>query len=198
MHQGGLPSSLESLAICRCEKLISRRMALGLQGLHSLRSFTISNHDEELESFPEEALLPPNLTDFTIGYLPNLKSLNGKGFQPLTSLKNLSIWSCHSLDCLLEDVLPTSLYQLQISCCCFLKERYGNEKGEGRVKIAHIPRISISWLSYESKNASAQVLILIFVNSHQATVKSLNLFHQIHFISSNFLMPSFKYLFFLN
>nr|POF00449.1 putative disease resistance rpp13-like protein 1 [Quercus suber] len=142
--EGGLPSSLESLAICRCEKLISRRMALGLQGLHSLKSFTISNYHNELESFPEEALLPPNLTDFTIGYLPNLKSLNGKGFQLLNSLKNLSIWNCHSLDCLLEDVLPTSLYQLQISCCCFLKERYGNEKGEGRVKIAHISRISIS------------------------------------------------------
>ncbi|XP_065627788.1 putative disease resistance protein At3g14460 [Quercus suber] len=74
--EGGLPSSLESLAICRCEKLISRRMALGLQGLHSLKSFTISNYHNELESFPEEALLPPNLTDFTIGYLPNLKSLN--------------------------------------------------------------------------------------------------------------------------
>ncbi|KAM3733741.1 hypothetical protein ACB098_11G160000 [Castanea mollissima] len=141
--EGGLPSSLEILAIYKCEKLISRRMELGLQGLHSLRSFTISNHCNELESFPEEALLPPNLTNFTIDYLPNLKSLNGKGFQPLTSLKNLRIWVCNNLDCLLEDVLPASLCELDIFECRLLKERYGNEKGEGRVKISHIPTISI-------------------------------------------------------
>ncbi|XP_030969219.1 putative disease resistance protein At3g14460 [Quercus lobata] len=141
--EGGLPSSLESLAIYGCEKLISRRMELGLQGLHSLRSFTISDHRKELEPFPEEALLPPNLTDFAIGILPYLKSLNGKGFQTLTSLKHLTIWDCNNLDGLLEDVLPTSLYQLEIYNCRLLKERYGNEKGEGRVKIAHIPRISI-------------------------------------------------------
>ncbi|KAL4600752.1 hypothetical protein ACB092_11G221500 [Castanea dentata] len=142
--EGGLPSNLQSLVIHKCEKLISRRMELGLQGLQSLRSFTVYKYPKELESFPEEALLPPNLTDFTIGYLPNLKSLNGKGFQPLTSLKNLRIWSCDNLDCLLEDVLPTSLCELDIYDCPLLKERYGNEKGEGRVKIAHIPRISIS------------------------------------------------------
>ncbi|KAL4600751.1 hypothetical protein ACB092_11G221400 [Castanea dentata] len=141
--EGGLPSSLESLAIWGCEKLISRRMELGLQGLHSLRSFVISGHCNKLESFPEEALLPPNLTEFVISCLPNLKSLNGKGFQPLTSLKNLSIRSCKNLYCLLEDVLPTSLCELDISGCPLLKERYGNEKGEGRVKISHIPTISI-------------------------------------------------------
>ena len=141
--EGGLPSSLESLAIHRCEKLIYRRMEFGLQCLHSLRSFTISNHCNKLESFPEEALLPPNLTDFAISYLPNLKSLNGKGLKPLTSLKNLRIQGCNDLDCLLEDVLPTSLCELDISDCRLLKERYGNEKGEGRVKIDHIPRIYI-------------------------------------------------------
>ncbi|KAF3962923.1 hypothetical protein CMV_012637 [Castanea mollissima] len=118
-------------------------MELGLQGLHSLRSFTISNHCNELESFPEEALLPPNLTDFNILQLPNLKSLNGKGFQPLTSLKNLRIMRCSNLNCLLEDVLPASLCELEIFDCPLLKERYGNEKGEGRVKISHIPTISI-------------------------------------------------------
>ncbi|KAK4592146.1 hypothetical protein RGQ29_016589 [Quercus rubra] len=115
--EGGLPSSLESLEIRWCEKLISRRMELGLQGLHSLRSFTISGYDNELESFPDEALLPPNLTDFAIRYLPNLKSLNGKGFQHLTSLKHLNIQRCKNLDCLLEDVLPTSLCDLFIYDC---------------------------------------------------------------------------------
>ncbi|KAF3964941.1 hypothetical protein CMV_010817 [Castanea mollissima] len=112
--EGGMPSSLESLAIYGCEKLISRRMELGLQGLHSLKSFTISDHRKELESFPEEALLPPNLTDFAIGILPYLKSLNGKGFQPLPSLKHLTIWDCNNLDCLLEDKNASA------QCCCYL------------------------------------------------------------------------------
>ncbi|KAM4072709.1 hypothetical protein ACB094_11G159400 [Castanea mollissima] len=141
--EGGLPSSLQILVLFKCEKLISRCMELGLQGLHSLRLFTISDHCNELESFPEEALLPPNLTDFIIGYLPNLKSLNGKGLKPLTSLKNLHIMGCNNLNCLLEDVLPASLCELEIFGCPLLKERYGNEKGEGRVKISHIPTISI-------------------------------------------------------
>ncbi|KAL0007136.1 hypothetical protein SO802_008638 [Lithocarpus litseifolius] len=140
--EGGLPSSLESLFIDKCDALFSHRMQWGLQDLHSLRSFTIFDRWNELESFPEDALLPPNLTDLCIS-LSNLKSLNGKGFQHLTSLKHLKIWSCSHLDCLLEDVLATSLCELDIYNCHFLIERYGNEKGEGRVKIAHIPRISI-------------------------------------------------------
>nr|XP_023893547.1 putative disease resistance protein At3g14460 [Quercus suber] len=139
--EGGLPSGLESLIIYKCDTLFSHRMQWGLQDLHSLRSFTIFDGCKKLESFPEDALLPPNLTDLYIT-LSNLKSLNGKGFQHLTSLKHLKIWNCKYLYCLLEEVLPTSLCELDISNCPLLKERYGNEKGEGRVKIAHIPKIS--------------------------------------------------------
>nr|XP_023899856.1 putative disease resistance protein At3g14460 [Quercus suber] len=141
--EGGLPPSLESLLIYKCDTLFSRRMQWGLQDLHSLRSFTIFDQCNKLESFPEDALLPPNLTDLYIT-LSNLKSLNGKGFQHLTSLKHLKIWNCYDLDCLLEEVLPPSLCELDICNCLLLKERYGEEKGEGRVKIAHIPRISIT------------------------------------------------------
>nr|XP_023920255.1 putative disease resistance protein At3g14460 [Quercus suber] len=140
--EGGLPSSLESLLIDNCNTLFSHRMQWGLQDLRSLRSFTIIDEHNKLESFPEDALLPPNLTDLYIT-LSNLESLNGKGFQHLTSLKHLKIWSCDDLDCLLEEVLPPSLCELDIFNCHLLKERYGEEKGEGRVKIAHIPKISI-------------------------------------------------------
>nr|POE51340.1 putative disease resistance rpp13-like protein 1 [Quercus suber] len=73
--EGGLPPSLESLLIYKCDTLFSRRMQWGLQDLHSLRSFTIFDQCNKLESFPEDALLPPNLTDLYIT-LSNLKSLN--------------------------------------------------------------------------------------------------------------------------
>nr|POF27131.1 putative disease resistance rpp13-like protein 1 [Quercus suber] len=120
--EGGLPSGLESLIIYKCDTLFSHRMQWGLQDLHSLRSFTIFDGCKKLESFPEDALLPPNLTDLYIT-LSNLKSLNGKGFQHLTSLKHLKIWNCKYLYCLLEEVLPTSLCELDISNCPLLKER---------------------------------------------------------------------------
>nr|POE78240.1 putative disease resistance rpp13-like protein 1 [Quercus suber] len=73
--EGGLPSSLESLLIYKCDTLFSRCMQWGLQDLRSLRSFTIIDECNKLASFPEDALLPPNLTNLYIT-LPNLKSLN--------------------------------------------------------------------------------------------------------------------------
>ena len=39
--EGGLPSNLVSLQIINCDELFSRHMEWGLQGLHSLREFTI-------------------------------------------------------------------------------------------------------------------------------------------------------------
>nr|POF00441.1 putative disease resistance rpp13-like protein 1 [Quercus suber] len=139
--EGGLPSSLESLLIDNCNTLFSHRMQWGLQDLRSLRSFTIIDEHNKLESFPEDALLPPNLTDLYIT-LSNLESLNGKGFQHLTSLKHLKIWSCDDLDCLLEEVLPPSLCELDIFNCHLLKERPLAIYGEGA-------------------NASVQALILM-------------------------------------
>ena len=96
----------------------------------------------QLRKSPEEALLPPNLTNFTISLSPNLKSLNGKGFQPLTSLKHLTIWYCDNLDCLPEDVLPTSLCDLVIYGCPLLKERYGNEKGRAGPRLPTSPKLT--------------------------------------------------------
>ncbi|XP_065634142.1 putative disease resistance protein At3g14460 [Quercus suber] len=64
--QGSLPSNLVTLCIFMCEKLISCCMEWGLQGLHSLKVFKVESKCEEVESFPEEALLPPTLTTFSI------------------------------------------------------------------------------------------------------------------------------------
>uniref|UniRef100_A0A2N9EUY0 Rx N-terminal domain-containing protein n=1 Tax=Fagus sylvatica TaxID=28930 RepID=A0A2N9EUY0_FAGSY len=98
--EGGLPSNLKTLKIEYCNKVISRRMEWGLQGLHSLKELNIWSNCKEVESFPEEALLPPTLTTFEILDFPNLKSLNGKGFQHLTSLQSLTIGICKKLQCL--------------------------------------------------------------------------------------------------
>lgn len=119
----GLPSNLKTLTIQYCEKLISCRKEWGLQTLHSLRDFIICSKSEELESFPKEAILPPTLTNFSISSFPNLKSLNGKGFQHLTSLKSLMIWSCDKLQCLPEQGLPTSLSVIQIFGCPLLNQQ---------------------------------------------------------------------------
>jgi hypothetical protein len=114
-------------------------MEWGLQGLHSLKELGVGSECKEVESFPEEALLPPTLTTFWISSFPNLKSLNGKGFQHLTSLKSLKIWSCDKLQCLPEEGLPKSLSSLEIYDCPLLKERCEKERGEDWLKIADIP-----------------------------------------------------------
>ena len=116
-------------------------MEWGLQALHSLRKFEVSFSSEELESFPEKALLPPTLTDFTISSSPNLKSLNE--FQHLTSLQHLDIANCDKLQYLPKEGLPASLSSLRLSGCPLLEKRCDREKGEDWTKIAHIPMIMI-------------------------------------------------------
>uniref|UniRef100_A0A2N9HL93 Disease resistance RPP13-like protein 1 n=1 Tax=Fagus sylvatica TaxID=28930 RepID=A0A2N9HL93_FAGSY len=140
--QGGLPSNLVTLHIDDCDKLISNRMGWGLQSLHSLRKFKVMSNYEEVESFPEKALLPPTLTDFSISFFPKLKSL--KVFQHLTSLQRLEIEYCHNLQCLPEEGLPISLSYLILNGCPLLEQRCQRDKGEDWPKIAHIPFIKIN------------------------------------------------------
>ncbi|KAL4600679.1 hypothetical protein ACB092_11G215700 [Castanea dentata] len=159
--EGGLPLNLVVLHVFYCDKLFSR----GLQDLHSLRRIEINGDNcKEVESFPEEAMLPPTLTDIYITYLPGLKSL--KGFQHLTSLKKLNVFDCDKLQYLPEEGFPTSLESLDISYCpklqylpedrfpttlsslilkgCpLLKQRLERDKGEEWPKIAQIPNIVI-------------------------------------------------------
>ncbi|RVW30526.1 putative disease resistance RPP13-like protein 1 [Vitis vinifera] len=104
----GLPSNLTSLLVINCEKFRSQ-MELGLQGLTSLRHFSILSECEDLELFPKECLLPSTLTSLHISHLPNLKSLDSKGLQLLTTLQKLEISDCPKLQSLTEEGLPTSL-----------------------------------------------------------------------------------------
>ena len=99
---GGLPTSLNALEIFFCEKLISSRTGWGLQGLSSLRSFCIRGRCENVESFPERALLPSSLTSLEIWNIPHLKSLDGNELQHFTTLKKLGIGCCPNLQSMPE------------------------------------------------------------------------------------------------
>ncbi|XP_059652648.1 putative disease resistance protein At3g14460 [Cornus florida] len=135
---GGLPSNLTRLSIKNCEKLVKGRIGWGLQTLPSFRLFRIHGEYEEevLETFPEEWLLPTTLTNLYIRYLPNLKSLNHKGLQHLTSLRNLEIYDCPKLQSLPEEGLPNSLIRLSIDYCPLLKPRWS--------KISQIPHVVLN------------------------------------------------------
>ena len=71
--RGGFPSHLTDLVIFDCPKLIASREQWGLFQLNSLEFFTIRDEFENVESFPEENLLPPTLR--TLG-LYNCSKLN--------------------------------------------------------------------------------------------------------------------------
>ncbi|XP_045815632.1 putative disease resistance RPP13-like protein 1 [Trifolium pratense] len=132
--RGGLPADLRLLEIQNCPKLIASRMEWGLFQLNSLKFFKVSDHEfENVDSFPEENLLPPTLVSLSLTNCSKLKIMNYKGFLHLKSLKDLMILNCPSLERLPEEGLPSSISRLRISDCPLIKEKY--EK-EGGVRIA--------------------------------------------------------------
>ncbi|KAF7138563.1 hypothetical protein RHSIM_Rhsim07G0059700 [Rhododendron simsii] len=137
--EGGLPSKLGKLCVGDCKKLIGGRRDWGLQALPSLTFFSLWGESEDvLESFPEEGLLPPTLTNLRIYDLADLKSLNERGLQLLGSLERMQIHDCPLLQSLSVERLPTSLSGLIISRCLLLEPRCRGEEGEDWPKIAHI------------------------------------------------------------
>ncbi|XVF30661.1 hypothetical protein REPUB_Repub16aG0077500 [Reevesia pubescens] len=163
----GLPSKLQSIDIKSSDKLIAGLISRewSLQSLPSLTHFEISVA-KEIESFPDEDLLPSTLTLLSIRSLPNLKILDDKGFQHLTclrslnisdcpklksmlaeglpdSLSNLSIYGCPKLKSMLAERLPHSLFYLRTYNCPLLSKDYKKGKGKDWPKISHIPVIHI-------------------------------------------------------
>ncbi|RVW28362.1 putative disease resistance RPP13-like protein 1 [Vitis vinifera] len=117
-HNDGLPSDLRELEICKCNQL-TPQVDWGLQRLASLTKFKIRGGCQDVESFPEELLLPSTLTTLKIGYFPNLKSLDGRGLQQLTSLTKLSIRHCPQLQFIPQEGFQhfPSLMELEIIDC---------------------------------------------------------------------------------
>ncbi|XP_045819769.1 putative disease resistance RPP13-like protein 1 [Trifolium pratense] len=98
---GGLPSNLIQLNIENCPKLIGSREEWGLFQLNSLNVFSVKDAEfENVESFPEENLLPPTLVRLYLRNCSKLRIMNNKGFLHLNSLIELSIRNCPSLESL--------------------------------------------------------------------------------------------------
>ena len=142
-HKDGLPPNQRELEICKCNQLTAQ-VDWGLQRLASLTKFKISGEYDFLkwftwefrsscgcqgvESFPEERLLPSTLTTLEIEYFPNLKSLDGRGLQQLTSLTKLSICHCPQLQFIPQEGFQhfPSLIELKIEDCPTLQS-FGGE-----------------------------------------------------------------------
>ncbi|XVF82108.1 hypothetical protein PTKIN_Ptkin16aG0018100 [Pterospermum kingtungense] len=138
----GLPSGLVILCFSFCDKITPQR-GWKLNELQSLCHFEIEGGCLSLESFPEEGLLPTNLNSLRISRLSNLTSLDGKGFQNLTSLQTLEINCCDKLDSLPELRMPSSLSSLSITDCSLLNPKLQSRTGKEWFKIAHIPSIHL-------------------------------------------------------
>ncbi|CAN6561904.1 unnamed protein product [Malus baccata var. baccata] len=143
--EGGLPPNLQSFHIIGCEKLRPSVEYWGSQRLVSLRTFQISGSEDVLETVLKEQLLPTTLHTLQIHGMKSLKSLEGKGIQHLTSLQELVIHDCHSLEVLPKEGLPASLSFLSIYNCPSLMKRCQEKTGEEWSKIAHIPCIEIGF-----------------------------------------------------
>ncbi|KAG6632516.1 putative disease resistance RPP13-like protein 1 [Carya illinoinensis] len=141
--EGGLPSKLSSIYIIDCDKLVTNRRGWGLQNLPSIRSLVIEGNCKDVESFPEAGLPPTSLRYLQIGKFPNMKSLDYKALRHLNSLESLRIKSCPKLK-FMQEGLPASISNLQISGCALLEKQLQSRKGKAWRKIAHIPRIYIN------------------------------------------------------
>ncbi|PON86292.1 NB-ARC domain, LRR domain containing protein [Trema orientale] len=147
-EKGLWPPSLKALAIIGCNLLMANRMNWNLQALSSLVTlyfdgYSHGGYEDVVDSFPEKGLLPTTLRDLRIIGFKNLKALNGKGFQHLTSFEKLSLHNCDQLQCLPIECLPHTLKSLDISECALLSPRCQRGIGEHWPNIQHIPLIRI-------------------------------------------------------
>jgi hypothetical protein len=141
--EGGLPSNVKYMKVKSCDKLFARRAGWGLQKIPSLLEFSVDGENEDVESFPEPGLLPSCLTQLRIRSFPNMKSLDKKGLQHLSSLQQLSVWGCPKLEYIPKEGLPTSLSIIQIFICPLLRKRWQSKKGKERRKIPDVSHILI-------------------------------------------------------
>jgi Leucine-rich repeat (LRR) protein len=127
-------------------------MGWGLQGLPSLRDLFVGGESEYVVSFPEPGLLPSCLTSLNIFEFQNMKSLDERGLQHLTSLQELWVSGCPKLEYVPKEGLPTSLSIIGINRCPLLKKQLESKKGKEWRKILNVDHILIdkeeyNWMS---------------------------------------------------
>ncbi|KAM6547035.1 hypothetical protein CsatB_027771 [Cannabis sativa] len=146
-RERSLPVSLSRLVISYDVFL---RMKWNWQTLPHLTSLCIDGYgiEEDVESFPEEGLLPTTITSLSISFFAKLRGLDKDGLTQLTSLQTLYIHSCPELETLSEEGFPTSLTSLFIQRCPLVWKKYsGKESGNEEYwnNISHIPDIRIEY-----------------------------------------------------
>ncbi|XP_048330872.2 putative disease resistance protein At3g14460 [Ziziphus jujuba] len=134
-----LPSHLFKLQITESDKLFPSRRQWDLQKLTSFSIYV-------LDSSPEEGLLPTTRIRLTIHWLPHLKALNGKAFQPLSSLEELHI------------SFYDELHDQRIT-------------GEDWPKIAHIPKVTIDHEDYQAANLEDDTQEEVYLDVQDANLK---------------------------
>ncbi|KAJ7947222.1 LRR and NB-ARC domain disease resistance protein [Quillaja saponaria] len=125
-----------------CDKLVDCRMDWNLRT--PLSKLQIYGKYENVESFPEEGLLPTSLTFLSLEKFSSLQKLDNKGMQNLISLEQLHIANCPRLESLTEEKLPGSLIKLTIRECQLLEKGILMKKVEIWPKIAHIRVICVA------------------------------------------------------
>uniref|UniRef100_A0A2N9EJY8 NB-ARC domain-containing protein n=1 Tax=Fagus sylvatica TaxID=28930 RepID=A0A2N9EJY8_FAGSY len=145
----GYPTNLTSLVL-EGVNICKQVFEWGLHRLTSLTFLWIKGGFPDWQSFPSEVedgkmmmTLPTSLTLLYICGLPNIVFLSSKGFQNLSALEEMRIWSCPKLEFLPEKGLPPSLLYLDIMWCPLLKQHCKKSKGREWLKIANIPQVLI-------------------------------------------------------
>jgi hypothetical protein len=141
LPEGGFPSNLEVLVVEYCEKLFASRMEWGLQKLSSIRDLNIGSKSEDVVYFPEPGLMPSCLTSLSFSGFPNMKSLDKKGLQHLTSLQQLLVGDCPKLKYMPKEVLPASLSTIHIDRCPLLRKWWQSKKEKERQKIPKVDNV---------------------------------------------------------
>lgn len=134
---GGFPSNLRTLCINLCPKL-TPRIEWGLRDLENLRNLEIEGGNEDIESFPDEGLLPRGIFSLRISRFENLSTLNRLGFRDTKGLETMEIDGCDKLRISMEEDLPPSLSCLRISSCSLLSEKLAEQGTECVFSIPYV------------------------------------------------------------
>ncbi|BAT88675.1 hypothetical protein LR48_Vigan10g072900 [Vigna angularis] len=143
-----LPSCLRSLHVDVgiLSSVSKKELSVLFQRLSSLSHLLLKGLGEEdlVNTLLKQQSLPTSLEYMFLHNFNDLKLLEGKGLQNLTSLQMLQMYNCPSIESLPEGQLPHSLQVLSLRECPLLEARYQNHNGKYWYKIAHIPAIKIN------------------------------------------------------